>query len=146
MATEEYERVLNKLYYDTDSSTVFTSERKLWQYVKSKNLDITKKQFNAWKSSQSVFSTYHASRKKYKRIRIITRGINDIWDNDLMEMRSFADKNDGINFILITVDIFSRFLRIKKLKSKSAKDSLAAIKELFEEAKELPNTFRSDNG
>jgi len=146
MASQEYERILNKIYYDTSNSHAFASESKLWQHVKSKNLNITKKQFNQWKASQSVFTSYRAARKKFKKIRIRTAGINDLWDGDLMQMTSFAKDNQGISYILIAIDVFSRYLRIKKMKSKSAKDSLLAIRQLFEEVDELPTTFRTDNG
>jgi len=139
-------KVLDGLYYDTSNSTAYTSGPKLWEYIKVNKLDISKKQFNDWKSKQTTFTTHTQAKQKFKRVRVIARGIDSLWDADLLQISAFSAQNDGINFILVAIDVFSRYLRVKKMKSKSAQDSLAAIKQLFEEVNQLPVTFRSDMG
>lgn len=146
MASDEHERILNDLYYNTDQSTAFASDAKLWQYIKNKKINVTRSQFKEWKRSQPVFSTHQKSNQKFKKIRIVTRGINSLWDCDLMVMNSFSKENDGINYILICLDVFSRFLRISKMKTKNAKESLEAIKDVISQAGTVVDTFRSDNG
>ena len=48
-------------------------------------------------------------RRKFKRNRVISKGIDDQWDADLMDMTKFSKDNDGYSYILVVIDIFSKF-------------------------------------
>ena len=82
----------------------------------------------------------------FARRRVVTRGLNDVWDVDLMGMSNLAKYNDGVHFIAIFIDIFSRYLCMEKMKSKSTKETLTAIKNVFHKSRLQPETFRSDAG
>ena len=72
--------------------------------------------------------------------------MNDTWDVDLMDMTKFARYNNGVHYIAIFIDIFSRYLYAEPMKNKMTKTTLQAIKRVFSRSKGLPNTFRSDAG
>ena len=59
--------------------------------------------------------------------RVFTRGLNDVWDVDLMDMSNLAKYNDGVHFVAILIDIFSRYLYVELMKNKSTKETLTAI-------------------
>ena len=62
--------------------------------------------------------------------KVVTRGLNDVWDVDLMDMSNLAKYNDGVHFI----------------KNKSTKETLTAIKNVLHKSRLQPKTFRSDAG
>ena len=49
-----------------------------------------------------------------------------------MDVQNLSKQNDGIKYLLVLIDIFSKYLRIIVLKDKSAKSVLRGIKEVFE--------------
>jgi len=49
------------------------------------------------------------SRKNVQRRRVITRGINDLWQADLVEMGAFSKSNDGYRYLLTVIDTFSKY-------------------------------------
>ena len=51
-----------------------------------------------------------------------------MWDVDLMDMSNLAKYNDGVTFIAIFIDIFSRYLNVEPMKNKPTKETLQAIK------------------
>jgi len=72
--------------------------------------------------------------KKFKRRKVISNGINDIWAVDLVDMQEWSDDNDGYKYMLNIIDVFSRYAWSIPLKTKTAKEVLKA----FESIKEKP--------
>lgn len=140
------EKYLHQLYYNPKHRTAFSSASKLWQYIRLHGRKITKKQLHEWLSKQDVYTSHHPIIHRFARQRVVTRGLNDVWDVDLMDMSNLAEHNDGIRFVAIFIDIFSRYLYVEPIKSKSTKETLQAIKRVFAKSKQQPETFRSDAG
>jgi hypothetical protein len=67
------------------------------------------------------------------------------WDADLMDMSSLAKYNGGVTFVLVAIDIFSRFLLVAPLKSKRGKDVAEAFAAIFAKGKR-PYKIRTDKG
>jgi hypothetical protein len=85
---------------------------------------------------------HRLARKNFPRRSIITNFPNEIWSVDLMDVSNISQDNDNIKFLLVIIDVFSRFAYVIKLKSKKAKDVLDAFKTLSV----LPNNICSDDG
>ena len=50
--------------------------------------------------------------------RVISYGIDNIWAADLVEMGKFSKWNKGIKYLLMVIDVFSKFGWIRPLKDK----------------------------
>ena len=59
-------------------------------------------------------------------------------------MMNISKENDGVRYLLCALDILTRKLRVKPLKSKTAKEVLKAMTEMLKEVK--PMKIRSDKG
>ena len=64
-----------------------------------------------------------------------------MWDVDLMDMSNLAKYNDGVTFIAIFIDIFSRYLYVEPMKNESTKETLQAIKRVLAKSQQQPETF-----
>jgi hypothetical protein len=80
--------------------------------------------------------------KKYKRRPVITTSINDIWGADLLDVSNMSKYNKNITFLLIIVDIYSRYAFVIPIKHKSGEDTLKA----FEKLKTTPHNLWVDEG
>ena len=47
-------------------------------------------------------------------------GIDTLWQADLADFQNISKYNNGYNYILICIDVFSKFLMVEKLKNKNA--------------------------
>ena len=63
-----------------------------------------------------------------------------------MDMSNLAKYNDGVHFVAIFIDIFSRFLYVEPMKNRSTKETLNAIKNVFCKSRLHTETFRYDAG
>lgn len=83
--------------------------------------------------------------QKFKRRHIITDSINTIWDGDLQDVRNISKYNDGIQYILVLKDIFSRFLFTAPLKQKTAAEVIKGLRSIFAKGRK-PKVLRRDKG
>lgn len=67
------------------------------------------------------------TRQPARRVRIVVSGIDNQWDADLVDMSSLSKFNNGIKFLLVVIDIFSRYLWVQPLKNKKAKEVIEGL-------------------
>ena len=76
---------------------------------------------------------------------MVVEGIDSQWDIDLMDVGSLAKKNDGIKFLLIVIDVFSKYLFVRALSSKTGKEVKGALEDIFQQGRK-PKLCRFDQG
>ena len=70
--------------------------------------------------------------------------MNDQYKADLANMQKLKDKNDGVVFLLVIIDVFSCYLWVEPLKTKT-EDVIKTFKNVFKCAKK-PKRLRTDIG
>jgi IS30 family transposase len=95
---------------------------------------------------QDIASELHKPVRKIKNFRkVISRYKNNIWSLDLVEMIQFKDVNKGYNYILVIVDVYSRYCWAIPLKNKTGKDVSNAIENIIKNFNS-PEHFWTDEG
>ena len=56
--------------------------------------------------------------RNFSKRTVISNGIDKIWAADLVEMQKLSRWNKGIKYLLMVIDIFSKYGWIKPLKDK----------------------------
>jgi hypothetical protein len=59
--------------------------------------------------SDIVKELHKPARKKFKRRRIIIKGLNETLQADLAEMIPYAKENQQFKYILVVIDCFSKY-------------------------------------
>ena len=76
----------------------------------------------------------------------ISNGIDKIWAADLVEMQKFSKWNKGIKYLLMIIDVFSKYSWIKPLKDKKTESVSKAFNEIFKKNKRKPQMLWTDKG
>jgi len=71
-------------------------------------------------------------------------GPNELWQADLNDMRGLSEHNRGVNYLLTVIDVFSKWLWVKPLKSKSGVEVAKALKQIFKN--DTPKCLQTDKG
>jgi transposase InsO family protein len=146
MSKVEKDAYLSSMYFDTSKLGSYGGLKRFWNAIKRDGkLKFTRAELEQWLSSQDGYSLQKPIRYKFKRSRIITTGIDNMWDMDLAEFQQIASSNDGVRYLLIVIDIFSRYLFVRPLKTKSAIDVTEAVMSVFADGRK-PKKLRSDQG
>lgn len=77
---------------------------------------------------------------------VIAKGVDDIWAMDLADFQDWHERNDGYKYVLVVVDVLTRFAWCKPLKSKNAKEVWEALQSVIDENKKPPSRIWVDRG
>ena len=83
-------------------------------------------------------------KQKFNKRRVLVSGIDKIWAADLADMTALSKDNEGVNFLLLVIDIFSKYGWIVPLKNKKGETVANALKTIFKERK--PEKLWTDKG
>ena len=104
---------------------------------------ISHKQIKEWLEKQDAYSLNKAVKRNFQRGRVIVSGIDDQWDIDLASFARDADQNDGYKYLVVVIDIFSRYVWIQPIKNKTARQIVRAFNRILFEGRK-PRRLRSD--
>ncbi len=81
--------------------------------------------------SKPSYTKYRNVRKRFPRLKTIAFRINEIWSLDLAFVDKLAKYNKGVKYLLVAVDVLSRYLRVQPMKDKYAKTAAAAFAKML---------------
>jgi transposase InsO family protein len=141
-----WEQYLKKIYYNSSNPASFAGPDKLYRFVRNDGkFVLSKYKIKKWLQRQEPYSQQRPIKRPVKRNRVVVIGIDDQWDIDLMYMTKFSKYNRGKNFILVAIDIFSKFVWLRPLKDKRGESVMKALKSIFAEGRS-PSRKRTDKG
>ena len=70
-------------------------------------------------------------KSKFPRRKTYAKGINELWQADLVDLSSLANSNDSYRYLLTYIDVFSNVARVEPLKSKSAASLTRAFEKMI---------------
>ena len=68
--------------------------------------------------------------KRFKRRTVKTFGVNDIFGSDICDMSNISKFNNNVKYLLIVMDIHSRYVWIYPMKTKTSNIVLNNFKKL----------------
>lgn len=77
-------------------------------------------------------------RRRFKRRRVIVQGIDYQWEADLADVQNLSEYNNGLRFILVVGDVFSRFMWVRPLKDKKAQSIIDAFRDILSGPRQPP--------
>ena len=144
--TNAEEKYLTRIYTDPSHPASFSGPSKLKQVVdREGKFKISKGDIKAFLEKQDSYTVNRPVRHKFRRGRIVTRGIKDQYDLDLIDMARLSKYNDNVKFLLTSVDTFSRVAMVIALKQKTADAVLEALKVILSDENKC-RVLRTDFG
>ena len=71
--------------------------------------------------------------------------IDNLWEADLAFVQDVAKENDGVNYLLVVIDVFSKYVWVRPMKNKTAHCLLDAFDSILSEGRK-PEKLRTDKG
>lgn len=93
-----------------------------------------------------VEELHRPARKNFRRRRVIVKGLNDMWQTDLVQMNQYSKVNKGYKYILVVINVFSKYAWCQPVKNKSGKEVTLAMKTILDQSKIKPKLIHSDRG
>lgn len=137
-------RKLHGIYTSLSNPAAYGSARNL---TKQSGLSLPK--VKQYLSSSKTWTKFKQTTNKYKRLPVRSLGLNHIWSMDVAYMEKIAKENDGVQYLLVAVDVLSRFLRVQPMKSKTAAAAKLAFQRMVKDhfdPTQMPIKLWTDQG
>lgn len=141
-----YQDYLNSIYYDPTQAASYSGVEKLYRAVRKEGrFVISRKKINEWLLKQEDYAVHREERGKFKRRRVVSPYVDYQWDVDTANMEYYKKQNDGYTYLLLAVDILSKFVWTVALRTKTGKERVQAVKQIFAQGRK-PLNITSDKG
>ena len=97
-------------------------------------------------SQQPAEELHKPITRNFRKRRVISHGIDKIWAADLVEMQKYSKWNKGLKYLLMVIDVFSKYGWIVPLKDKKTESVSLAFNEIFKKSKRKPEKLWTDKG
>ena len=143
----EWSRYLKRIYFDVKQPGSFQSFKKLHQSVRKEGrYQLGTQRLRRWLQNQQTYSKNKVFEPgRIKRARVIVSGLNDQFDADLADFQKWSGENGGVRYLLVVIDIFSRYTWAEPIHDKTNESVKAAFRNIFEEGR-IPRRLRTDAG
>ena len=99
-----------------------------------------------WSQQLAEIELHKPITRNFRKRRVISYGIDKIWDADLVEMQKYSKWNKGIKYLLTVIDVFSKYGWIVPLKDKKTESVSSAFDTIFKKSKRKPDKLWTDKG
>ncbi|KAF4526819.1 hypothetical protein B566_EDAN015148 [Ephemera danica] len=129
-------------YYDARNPESFSGARRLIE--KGRDTGISRNTIVDWLRSQETYTRHKPVIRKFKRRFYYASRDKELWQCDLCDLRSLNRENNGYNYLLTCIDIFSKFASVRPLKDKKPASVVKALRDIFKTTK--PEKINTDKG
>ena len=137
---------LSSVYYDPKRPGGFGGVDRLYDDVKKEGkFAISRKKLKEWLMKQDAYTLHKPMRRHFKRNRVIVGGIDQQWQMDLADMQSMQKFNDGYRYLLVCIDVFSKYAWVVPLKNKTGPTLVEAFKVILASGRK-PEKIMTDQG
>jgi len=100
----------------------------------------------AWLNRQNVYTQHKQVRRRFPRNRVVAQALDSDWQADLSDMKSLAKYNGGNKFILICIDVLSKYAWAEPLTNKTAASVAKAFERILMTDYRKPWRLYTDRG
>lgn len=141
---KQVDEILSSAYYDLESGVGFAGLSALQRYGKQQG--ILPSETKKWLMKQKHYKKFKPQRKTIKRRSTYVDGLDEQWQADLIDVQKYSRWNRGYRYILICIDILSRYVWATPLKSKDYMDVLQGFKKIVSGTERKPLVLQTDQG
>jgi hypothetical protein len=137
-------KFLERLYYDPSEATGYAGASRLTRAVRSKKTSGAR--VLDWLAGQNAYTLHKSVRRKFPRARYSVQNIDDLWEADLVDLRSIKAYNDGYAYLLVVIDVLSKFAWVEPIPDKTAVAVAGAFERVLASSERCPIYLQTDKG
>ena len=125
--------LLDSLYGDVTNPSGLSSVKKLWQNARLYNPDIKLSEVKGYLKGQDSYTLHGNIRRKYLKTPVYVSKPGELLSADLGDFQSLKEHNDGVKYLLVVIDCFSRKLHVSALYDKKGDTVADALDKILEQ-------------
>ncbi|XP_041355340.1 uncharacterized protein LOC121386086 [Gigantopelta aegis] len=143
---ETEKNVLEKYYSKPRGAGAFYGPKKFHSALKRRGLKTYKlRTVTQWLNDKDAYSLHKPVSRSFRRLRVRVNKKDEMFDMDLMDVSRHSKVNNGIRYLLIVIDILSRYAWAIPLVNKKPETVLEGFKTVLKDGR-IPKKVRVDKG
>ncbi len=119
------ERKLQRLYSGSGASAYGSLE------ALRKTSKLSRNKVYTFLHKKGAFTKFRQATRNFQRLKVHAKYIDEIWCMDLAYVDKLAKFNGNVKYLMVCVDVFSRFIRVQPMKAKYASDAKSAFNKML---------------
>lgn len=124
--------ILKDIYHDVNNPAGLGGVRQLYKEARKRKKNITLRDVKDFLQQSRTYTLHKPTRKRFPRRKILAPKPRVIMTCDLGDFSALQKFNRGFKYILFCLDVFSRYLQVAPLTSKSGQSTLSALQSILE--------------
>jgi len=135
---------LSKIY--NNPKTGFSGINNLLRKAKDAKIkNIKQGDIEQFLRTQLPYTLHKPVRKNFKKEKVYVHHIDDQWQADIVEMIPYSKNNQDYKYILMIIDVFSKFAWAVPLITKKPNEVKDSFRKIFELGRQ-PKSIQTDDG
>ena len=122
---------LESAYFQPEQPTAFAGAYRLKEVFKKK---YAANNIQNWLHAQDCYTLHVPARYKFQHRTYNVRNLDDFWESDVIDFKSLKNYNNDFSYILIIIDLLSKFAWVEILKDKSASSVANGFEKILKKA------------
>ena len=136
-------KTLLKLYFDPKSPCAYAGATAL--YREAKKYGIKFKQVQKFLEKHESYTLHKNVRRKFPRNKTVAVGIDSDWQAELADLQRISHWNDGYRYLLVCVDVLSKYAWVQPVKNKTAIETANVFQHILKQDRK-PWRLYTDKG
>ena len=94
----KWSEFLDVYYFNPTQPGAFAGPVKVKQILKENGYHVPLKDVKQWLQDQDAYSLQRQAKYRFKRKRVVTSGLDDMWDVDLADLSNIAEHNQPYRY------------------------------------------------
>jgi hypothetical protein len=136
---------LQTLYTNPSLPGSFAGLENFYHALRQAGHKFRKKDVQKFLRDKDAYTLHYPRRVRFPRNKVIVPGIDDTWQIDLADMTNISKDNGKVKYILVCIDVLSKYLSMEPTEDKTGKAIVEALIAIFERTERMPRQIQSDD-
>lgn len=136
--------LLEDVYFNPDSRACYAGVNAVFTEAKRRNKNVTLEAVKQFLFGQDAYTLHKPVKRRFNRNKMTSPGLNVKWQIDLADLQSIKRLNGGYCYLVVCIDVFSRFAFVEPVKDKRAETIANALAKIMKQRR--PWILYSDKG
>ena len=139
-------KILHEIYTTPSNPGSFGGPTRLYEAARRQGYEVSLDHVNEYLQRSLPYTLNKQARRKFPRNRTTAFYIDEVWQMDLIEMPNISESNDGARYILVAIDVFSKYAFAKPMPNKSGPVVMQTFQDILRESGRKPTKIHTDMG
>ena len=107
--------------------------------------NVSRKDVQLWAKDNLSYALHRPARRTFKCNQIYAPEIDSLWEADLVFVQDVAKQNNGVKYLLVAIDVLSKYAWVSPMKDKTGNSLIAAFNSILKTGRK-PEKLRTDKG